>query len=214
MKYAFIKSGECIAPLDKQFEWLSISSSGYYDWISRLDKPVKRNERSSVIDEAIRIAFEDRKQRYGSPRLHVDLNEAGFPIALNTVADSMRRQDLVAKAGRKFKATTNSRHNLPVSPNLLEQDFTCKKTNEKWAGDITYLWTDEGWLYLAVVLDLFSRKVIGWSMSKRMTKELACDAMQMAINLREDLEGVIMHTDRGSQYCSNRFQQLLMLERI
>ena len=214
MKYAFIKSGECIAPLVKQFEWLSISSSGYYDWISRLDKPVKRNERSSVIDEAIRIAFEDRKQRYGSPRLHVDLNEAGYPIALNTVADNMRRQDLVAKAGRKFKATTNSRHNLPVSPNLLEQDFTCKKTNENWAGDITYLWTDEGWLYLAVVLDLFSRKVIGWSMSKRMTKELACDAMQMAINLREDLEGVIMHTDRGSQYCSNRFQQLLKANHI
>lgn len=214
MKYAFIKSGECSAPLVKQFEWLSVSSSGYYDWIARLDKPVKRNERSSVIDEAVRIAFEDRKERYGSPRLHVDLNESGFPIALNTVAESMRRQGLVAKAGRKFKATTNSNHNLPVSPNLLEQDFTCTKLNEKWAGDITYLWTDEGWLYLAVVLDLFSRKVIGWSMNKRMTKELACDAMQMAINQREDFKGVIMHTDRGGQYCSNRFQQLLKTNHI
>ncbi len=126
----------------------------------------------------------------------------------------MGRQGLVAKAGRKFKATTNSKHNLPVSPNLLEQDFTCTRINEKWAGDITYLWTDEGWLYLAVVLDLFSRKVIGWSMSKRMTKELAVDAMKMAINLRENFEGVIMHTDRGSQYCSKMFQKLLEAEGI
>ena len=112
-----------------------------------------------MIDEAIRIAVEDRKHRYGSPRLHIHLNESGFPVALNTVAESMRRQNLVAKSGLKFKATTNSAHNLPVSPNLLEQDFTWQKINEKWAGDITYLWTDEGWLYLAVVLDLYSRRV-------------------------------------------------------
>ena len=162
-----------------------------------------------MIDEAIRIAFEDRKHRYGSPRLHIHLNESGFPVALNTVAESMRRQNLVAKAGRKFKATTNSAHNLPVSPNLLEQDFTCQKINEKWAGDITYLWTDEGWLYLAVVLDLYSRRVIGWSMSHRMTKELVCDAMQMAVDERTDFSGVIMHTDRGSQYCSKQFQAIL-----
>jgi transposase InsO family protein len=209
VKYAFIKSGKCTAPLTKQFDWLSVSSSGYYDWLSRDDKPVKRAEQSSVIDEAIRIAYEDRKQRYGSPRLHVHLNKSGFPVALNTVAESMRRQGLVAKAGRKFKATTNSAHNLPVSPNLLEQDFTCQSINEKWAGDITYLWTDEGWLYLAVVLDLFSRRIIGWSMNERMTKQLACDAMQMAIDQRTDFAGVIMHTDRGSQYCSKKFQGLL-----
>ena len=209
MKYAFIKSGQCRAPLSRQFDWLGISSSGYYDWRNRPQKPAGRAAQSSVIDEAIRIAFEDRKHRYGSPRLHVHLNESGFPVALNTVAESMRRQGLVAKAGRKFKATTNSAHNLPVSPNLLDQDFTCKNVNEKWAGDITYLWTDEGWLYLAVVLDLFSRRVIGWSMNHRMTKELACDAMQMAIDKRTDIAGVIMHTDRGSQYCSNQFQTIL-----
>jgi putative transposase len=214
VKYAFIKSGKCIAPLVKQFEWLNISSSGYYDWLARSDKPAKKAEQSSVIDEAIRIAYEDRKHRYGSPRLHVHLKESGFPVALNTVAESMRRQGLVAKAGRKFKATTNSAHNLPVSPNLLEQDFTCKNVNEKWAGDITYLWTDEGWLYLAIVLDLFSRRVIGWSMSKRMTKELACDAMQMAIDQRTNFAGVIMHTDRGSQYCSKRFQAILKANKV
>jgi len=209
VKYAFIESGKCVAPLTKQFDWLGVSSSGYYDWLNRPEKPAKRAEQSSVIDEAIRIAFEDRKHRYGSPRLYLHLNESGFPVALNTVAESMRRQGLVAKAGRKFKATTNSAHKLPVSPNLLEQDFTCKNINEKWAGDITYLWTDAGWLYLAVVLDLYSRRVIGWSMSRRMTKKLACDAMQMALDMRTDFAGVIMHTDRGSQYCSKQFQAML-----
>lgn len=107
MKYAFIKSGKCKAPLTKQFDWLDVSSSGYYDWLGRPKKPVERSHRQSVIDEAVRIAYEDRKHRYGSPRLHVHLNESGFPVALNTVAESMRRQGLVAKAGRKFKATTN-----------------------------------------------------------------------------------------------------------
>lgn len=96
----------------------------------------------------------------------------------------MQRQSLVAKAGRKFKATTNSNHRLPIAPNLLNQDFTCQGPNEKWCGDITYLWSNEGWLYLAVVIDLFSRRVIGWSMSTRITRQLVCDAMQMAIDSR------------------------------
>lgn len=210
MKYVFIKSGESGAPVSKQCHWLAVSTSGYYDWLKREQKPPSDKHRSTaVIDEAVRIAFEDRKQRYGSPRLHTALVESGFPVALNTVAESMRRQGLVAKAGRKFKATTNSNHSLPVAPNLLEQDFSCNDVNEKWCGDITYLWTDEGWFYLAVVIDLFSRKIIGWSMNERMTKELVCDAMLMAINSRDNFEGVIMHTDRGSQYCSKRFQRML-----
>ena len=121
----------------------------------------------------------------------------------------MRRQGLVAKAARKFKATTDSGHTLAVAQNLLQQDFGCSAPNEKWCGDITYLWTDEGWLYLAIVLDLFSRRVIGWSMNRRMTRQLVCDAMSMAIGARGELDGTIMHTDRGSQYCSDQFQRLL-----
>ena len=214
MKYAFIQSAQCNAPIAIQCRWLNVSTSGYYDWKKRRGKPSKRNLQSREIDKAVRMAFETRKHRYGSPRLHVELNESGFPVALNTVAESMRRQGLVAKAGRKFKATTNSAHNLPVAPNLLNRDFTCSKANEKWAGDITYLWTTEGWLYLAVVLDLYSRRVIGWSMNERMTKKLACDAMQMAIDQRENFEGVIMHTDRGSQYCSTQFQDQLKANQI
>lgn len=209
MKYAFIQRNECNVPVIKQCKWLCVSTSGYYDWIARQVKPPQRSERQSVIDEAVAIAFKDRRERYGSPRLTIKLNESGFPIAENTVAASMRRQCLVAKAGRKFKATTNSSHTLPIAPNLLEQDFSCKNINEKWCGDITYLWTDEGWVYLAVVLDLFSRRVIGWSLSHRMTTHLVCDAMQMAISNRGSLDGTIMHTDRGSQYCSKRFQRQL-----
>ncbi len=118
------------------------------------------------------------------------------------MAQSLRRQGLRAKAARKFKATTNSNHSLPVAENLLQQDFTAQRPNQVWVGDITYIATDEGWLYLAVVMDLFSRKVVGWSMSDRMTATLVCDALRMALFRRKRPRGVIMHTDRGSQYCS------------
>ncbi len=129
---------------------------------------------------------------------------------LKTIAASLKRQGLVAKAARKFKATTNSKHNLPVFDNLLQQDFSASAPNQKWAGDITYLWTEEGWLYLAVIIDLFSRQVIGWSMSERMTADLACDALRMAIFRRKRPKNVMMvHSDRGSQYCSHAYRQLL-----
>ena len=125
------------------------------------------------------------------------------------VALSLQRQGLRAKAARKFKATTQSKHNLPVADNLLKQDFTASQPNQKWAGDITYLWTNEGWYYLAVVLDLYSRKVIGWAMSERMTAHLVCDALTMALFRRKHPKSVIVHTDRGSQYCSHDYQTLL-----
>ncbi|ABC29374.1 Transposase and inactivated derivatives [Hahella chejuensis KCTC 2396] len=113
----------------------------------------------------------------------------------------MPRQGLRVKVARKFKATTYSGHNLPVAENLLQQDFKATAINQKWAGDITYLWTKEGWLYLAVVLDLFSRQIIGWAMSPRMKSELVCDALRMALWRRHQPKGVIVHSDRGSQYC-------------
>lgn len=114
-----------------------------------------------------------------------------------------------AKAARKYKATTNSNHHLPVAPNLLEQDFEAEYANQKWVSDITYIWTEEGWLYLAVVLDLFSRGVIGLAMNERMTAKLVCDALEMAIFRRGKPNGVIVHSDRGSQYCSADYQKLL-----
>lgn len=120
----------------------------------------------------------------------------------------MRRQNLVPKAARKFKVTTNSDHKLPVAPNLLEQDFSASAPNQKWVQDITYLMTGEGWLYLAVVIDLYSRAVVGWSMSSRMTANLVCDALRMALFRRGMPEGVIVHSDRGSQYCSHAYRDL------
>ena len=126
------------------------------------------------------------------------------------MAASLQRQGLRAKAARKFKATTNSRHTLPVAPNLLEQDFTAAAPNCKWVGDITYLATGEGWLYLAVIIDLYSRKVVGWAMSERMTADLVGDALQMALWRRKIPKGVIVHSDRGSQYCSILYQSMLI----
>ena len=125
------------------------------------------------------------------------------------MARSLQRQGLRAKAARRFKATTDSNHNLPVAANLLAQDFTAATPNAKWVADITYLWSEEGWLYLAVVLDLYSRKVVGWAMSERMTASLVCDALTMALWRRQRPRGVIVHTDRGSQYCSKAYQALL-----
>ncbi len=122
---------------------------------------------------------------------------------------SLRRQNFRATAARKFKATTNSRHGLPVAPNLLEQDFSATAPNQKWVGDTTYLATGEGWLYLAVLIDLYSRKVIGWAMSERMTADLVGDALQMALWSRKMPKGVIVHSDRGSQYCSSLYQSVL-----
>lgn len=165
-------------------------------------------------DALIKEVFDRRRRRYGSPRITRELRTLGVQCGENTVAASMRRQNLVARAARKFKATTNSKHDLPVAPNLLAQDFTATRPNEKWCADITYLWTDQGWLYLATLLDLFSRRVIGWSMNERMTAELVCDALRMALAQRNYPSGVIVHSDRGSQYCSKPYQDLITKHRL
>ncbi|EHW94396.1 integrase core domain protein [Escherichia coli DEC11A] len=158
-----------------------------------------------TCDAAVHKAFFEAKQRYGAPRLADELPE----FNIKTIAASLRRQGLRAKASRKFSPVSYRAHGLPVLENLLEQDFSASGPNQKWAGDITYLRTDEGWLYLAVVIDLWSRAVIGWSMSPRMTAQLACDALQMALWRRRRPESVIVHTDRGGQYCSGDYQALL-----
>ena len=188
---------------------LQVSRSGYYAWRRRLINPSPRQQRRKRLDETVKKAFDARKGRSGSPRLVRDLTDAGHPHDRKTIAESMRRQGLRAKAAKKFKATTNSKHNLPVAPNLLQQDFTATGPNQKYVGDITYLWTEEGWLYLAVVIDLYSRLVVGWAMSERMTAQLVCDALQMALWRRRMHTGVIVHSDRGSQYCSGAYQQLI-----
>ncbi len=155
-------------------------------------------------------AFAARKERSGAPGLTLDLADLGHRHHRITVAVSMRRQGLVAKAARKFRATTDSEHALPVAPNLLGQDFKTAAPNQKWVCDIKYLRTAEGWLYLAVVIDLFSRMVVGWSMDKRMKAKLVCDALQMALWRRRMPRGVLVHSDRGSQYGSGLYQALFI----
>lgn len=209
MKYAFMDTHSGTFRITTMSRVLQVSRSGFHAWRQRKDRPSPRKQRQEQLDIAVKAAFEAGKGRSGSPRLTRDLAEAGHRNDRKTIANSLRRQGLRAKAARKFKVTTNSRHNLPVAANLLEQDFTAKAPNQKYVSDITYLWTEEGWLYLATVIDLYSRMVIGWSLSERMTAQLVCDALEMALNRRGRPTGVVVHSDRGSQYCSAAYQALL-----
>lgn len=204
MKYATIKAHEAEFRVRLMCRVLDVSSGGYYAWRSRT--PSEQAQTRAALDATVREEFKRRKGRAGAPRLSRHLGRGR-----RQVAQSLRRQGLRAKAARKFKATTNSNHSLPVAENLLQQDFTAQRPNQVWVGDITYIATDEGWLYLAVVMDLFSRKVVGWSMSDRMTATLVCDALRMALFRRKRPRGVIMHTDRGSQYCSREHRAVLDL---
>jgi len=186
---------------------LSVSSSGYYDWRDRV--PSKRAQQNAILSVKIKELFDKEHGRAGAKRIAKRLKQQEIHVSRHRVAKIMRAHGWRAKAARKFKATTNSNHKLPVAPNLLQQNFSASRPNEKWVTDITYVWTEEGWLYLAVVMDLYSRMVVGWSMSERMTSQLVIDALQMAIWRRHRPQGVIIHSDRGSQYCSYDYQRLL-----
>lgn len=186
---------------------MSVSASGYYAWRRRVAGT--RAQARAELDEEVKAAFHAEKCRAGAPRLTRRLKARGHHAGRHQIAQSLRRQGLRARGARKYKATTNSNHRLPVAPNLLQQDFSAQRANEKWVSDITYVATDEGWLYVAVVLDLYSRLVVGWAMSDRMSARLTCDALRMAVARRHRPHGVIVHSDRGSQYCSREYRQLL-----
>ncbi|ELB6604169.1 IS3 family transposase [Salmonella enterica] len=209
MKYVFIEKHQAEFNIKAMCRVLQIARSGWYVWHQRRHQINRRQRFRLVCDNVVREAFSDAKQRYGAPRLTDELRAQGYQFNVKTVAASLRRQGLRAKASRRFRPVSYRKHGLPVSENLLKQDFYASGPNQKWVGDITYLRTGEGWLYLAVVIDLWSRSVIGWSMSSRMTAQLACDALQMALWRRKCLEHVIVHTDRGGQYCSTDYQSLL-----
>ncbi|EFJ1158434.1 IS3-like element ISEc16 family transposase [Escherichia coli] len=205
MKYVFIENHRAEFSIKAMCRVLRAARSGWYVWLRRRHQMSLRQQFRLTCDAAVHKAFFEAKQRYGAPRLADELPE----FNIKTIAASLRRQGLRAKASRKFSPVSYRAHGLPVLENLLEQDFSASGPNQNWAGDITYLRTDEGWLYLAVVIDLWSRAVIGWSMSPRMTAQLACDALQMALWRRRRPESVIVHTDRGGQYCSGDYQALL-----
>lgn len=202
-----IKQNKNNFPIKMMCKMLRVSSSGYYDWKNR--KPSKRFEEKIQLTAEIKRIFDEEKSRAGSIRITKRLNAFGRMVGKNRVAKIMCENKWRAKAARKFKATTNSNHSLPVAENLLQQNFIAAQANEKWVSDITYIWTEEGWLYLAAVMDLYSRKLIGWSLSERMTSKLVIDAIKTALWSRGMPKNVIVHSDRGSQYCSSAYQDLL-----
>ncbi|EBP0096057.1 IS3 family transposase [Salmonella enterica subsp. salamae] len=209
MKYVFIEKHQAEFSIKAMCRVLQVARSGWYVSHQRRHQINRRQQFRLVCDNVVREAFSDAKQRYGAPRLTDELRAQGRVYNIKTVAASLRRQGLRAKASRRFSPVSYREHSLPASENLLKQDFYASGPNQKWVGDITYLRTGEGWLYLAVVIDLWSRSVIGWSMSSRMTAQLASDALQMALWRRKRPEKVIVHTDRGSQYRSTDYQSLL-----
>ena len=207
MRYRFIKMHKKAYPVTLMCHTLKVSRSGYYDW---LDRPLSANTISNRhIDCKIISMYNQHKGRYGSPRIHKELTESGEFVSRQRIARRMQTLRLRAIHSRKFKVTTDSNHNKTVAKNLLQQNFTASRPNQKWVTDITYINTDEGWLYLATVLDLYSRAVIGWSMGQRISTELVCDALTMALFRRKFPKNVIVHSDRGSQYCYKKYQKLL-----
>jgi transposase InsO family protein len=182
---------------------LQISRSGFFAWRKR------DRQATSPVDLAVKAAFEIHKGRAGAPCLTGDVNVLGIKVSERTVGRSLSRQGLRCKHKRKFKHTTDSNHQLPIAENLLNRNFTTSKPNEVWVGDITYLWTSEGWLYLATMIDLFSRQIVGWQMSNRIDQDLVNDALNAALINRGYPSGVMIHTDRGSQYCSRSFRKII-----
>lgn len=207
MRYSFIKDNSGQFPTRAMCDVLGVSPSGYYHWLSRPTSP--RAIRHDLVLAQIKRVHSDRDGIYGYRRVYEQLLADGVDCSKSVVYYLMRKNGIKAKKKRRFVATTDSRHSLPISPNLLERDFDVTDPNQVWVGDITCIPTDEGWLYLATVIDLFNRGVVGWSMSERIRKSLVLDAQKMAIRARGPGPGLIMHTDRGSQYASGKFQQLL-----
>lgn len=184
---------------------LQVSRSGYHAWTKRLGGP----EKDARLKVEIEALFNMSRQTYGYRRIAKALRDKSQTISEKKVRRLMEERNLRPKAARKFKATTQSKHSHPVAENVLARDFRADAPNRKWTQDITYIWTKEGWLYLAVVIDLFSRMVVGWAMAERMGQELVLDALTMAIWRRKKPVGVMVHSDRGSQYCAKDFQALL-----
>ena len=184
-----------------------MSESGYHAWVTRPASPSELRREGLVA--AIKEVHAEVKGRYGSPRMTAELNARGYDCTENTVAALMREHGIRAKAPRSFVRTTDSRHGLPVAANVLGRDFAPPGPNRAWSADITYIPTADGWLYLAVVEDLFSRMIVGWSMGETMTSRLVVDALDMAVRRRLPGAGLVAHSDRGSQYASEHYQQLL-----
>jgi putative transposase len=207
MRYQFIKNHQDIFSVRRMCKLLAVSPGGYYAWRKRPTSKLKMaNDRMLAEIKEIHIEFEGN---YGSPRIYQELQARNFSCSENRVARLMRKNGIQAKHKRRFRVTTKANPTHPVAPNLLNRDFISEKPNQKWTSDITYIGTKEGWLYLAVVLDLFSRRIVGWAMSTRIASNLVINALEMAIKQRKPDSGLLHHSDRGSQYTGKPYRKCL-----
>ena len=193
-------------PIDVLARVLRMSRAGYYAWLRGRGR--QREQADAMLLTDIRRVYADNDRRYGSPRLYRELRKT-VSCGKERIERLMRDNGIKAKHAKKFKVTTDSNHNLPVAPNVLAGRFEWERPNQAWVGDMTYIPTDEGWLYLAVLIDLFSRRIVGWAMDKRITRHLPLRALHMAVQRRGPSKGLIHHTDQGSQYASDDYRKAL-----
>ncbi len=212
MRFAFIDVEKASYPMRILCRVLRVSRSGYYAWRAR--KPSAHDLEDERLRPKIVEAFETGRGTYGSPRVRDELVDRGFEIGRKRVARLMREMGLQGVTPRRFRVTTDSDHDHPIAENVLARDFAASGPNEKWATDITYVWTGEGWLYLAVVMDLYSRRIVGWSTADHLETSLCLDALQRALSHRTGVDGLIHHSDRGVQYASARYRAALDAEGI
>ncbi len=207
MKYQFIKDNSSGFSVERMAAVLNVSRSGFYAWLSRPRS--RRAEENIRLDVEIKSVYERSQGRYGSVKITRELLKRGKKYGRNRVASRMRKMGVASKVRRKFKATTNSKHNYPVAPNLLNRNFTASAPNEVWVGDITYIRTKSGWTYLTVFIDLFSRIVTGWAVSTSLSHEMVLEAFQKALWRRKPGKGLIVHSDQGVQYACDEFRETL-----
>jgi transposase InsO family protein len=212
MSFRFIEDHRTEFPVIRMCKMLEVSPSGYYAWRGR--PPSKREMANQELTAKIKKAFEESGETYGSPRIYQIMRKLGLMCGKNRVARLMSLAGLQAKQTRRFRTTTKRNKAHRAAPNLLNRDFGAEQPNQKWLADITYISTLEGWLYLAAILDLFSRKIVGWAMSDRMTTDLTLAALRMAIRQRQPGAGLIHHSDQGSQYTDSRYQAVLKANKI
>jgi putative transposase len=213
VSYAFIGAHAGDYPVRRMCQMLAVSPSGYYDWCKR--PPSQRQQANERLLEAIRHVHEASRHSYGSPRIHAVLQQQGLRVGRKRIARLMQRNGIVGQSPRRKRPVTTQREaGARVAPNHLAQDFTASRPDEKWLSDITYIETNEGWLYLALVMDLFSRTIVGWSMAEHMQAELVEQALLMALGRRWPDAGLLHHSDQGSQYTSHLIQSLLATHHI
>ena len=188
---------------------MEVSRSGFYQYLKHFNNRAGNSPPEAALKSRVSTIFKEHRGKYGSRRILKQLKDDGHQIGRYKVRRLMRELGLKAKSPRRYKVTTDSRHSFPVTANLLDRKFDVAKPNNVWTADITYVWTFEGWMYLAVVMALFSRQIIGWAMDKRMKKQLALDALAMAYWRRKPEKGLLHHSDRGSQYACNEYQKCL-----